>query len=103
MTDLTHAPCCSSHGVDMDCETYRRTHFVEVGSCCSAFRSLLWHRECTATDLCGISITVGMEDPATGAKVAIAEPTLQDPDCPLCGAPFGPWIAGPAPTDEEDL
>ena len=29
-----HAPCCSSHGVDMDCETYRRTHFVETGRCC---------------------------------------------------------------------
>ena len=29
-----HAPCCSSHGVDMDCETYRRTHFVETGVCC---------------------------------------------------------------------
>lgn len=35
---LTHTPCCSAHGVDMDCERYRRTHFVEVGPCCGA-----WH------------------------------------------------------------
>ncbi|QPX62619.1 hypothetical protein SEA_WOLLYPOG_69 [Arthrobacter phage Wollypog] len=34
MTD--HNPCCSAHGVDMDCERYRRTHFVEVRPCCSA-------------------------------------------------------------------
>lgn len=30
----THTPCCSAHGVDMDCETYRRSHFVEVRPCC---------------------------------------------------------------------
>lgn len=39
MTDTatpTHTPCCSSHGVDMTCEKYRRTHFVEVRPCCSA-------------------------------------------------------------------
>lgn len=33
----THAPCCSSHGVDMDCAKYRRTHFVKVGNCCDAW------------------------------------------------------------------
>lgn len=33
----THVPCCSSHNVHMDCETYRRTHFVEVGNCCDAW------------------------------------------------------------------
>jgi hypothetical protein len=32
---VTHTPCCSSHGVDMTCERYRRTHFVEVRPCCS--------------------------------------------------------------------
>lgn len=32
--ETTHNPCCSSHGVNMTCETYRRTHFVEVGACC---------------------------------------------------------------------
>lgn len=31
-----HTPCCSSHGVPMSCERYRRTHFVEVRPCCSA-------------------------------------------------------------------
>lgn len=30
-----HAPCCSSHKVDMTCERYRLTHFVEVRPCCS--------------------------------------------------------------------
>lgn len=30
----THTPCCSSHGVRMDCATYRRTHFVETRPCC---------------------------------------------------------------------
>lgn len=30
-----HDPCCSSHGVPMSCERYRRTHFVEVRPCCS--------------------------------------------------------------------
>lgn len=35
--DPAHDPCCSSHGVPMDCATYRRTHFVEVGPCCSAW------------------------------------------------------------------
>jgi hypothetical protein len=34
----THNPCCSSHGVNMTCETYRRTHFVEVGPCCEHYR-----------------------------------------------------------------
>lgn len=33
----THNPCCSSHGVPMDCSIYRRTHFVEVGNCCDAW------------------------------------------------------------------
>lgn len=28
-----HDPCCSSHGITMDCDTYRRTHFVETGPC----------------------------------------------------------------------
>jgi hypothetical protein len=32
--DATHDPCCSSHGVTMGCDQYRRTHFVEVGRCC---------------------------------------------------------------------
>ena len=32
---ITHDPCCSSHGVPMDCARYRRTHFVEVRPCCS--------------------------------------------------------------------
>lgn len=36
-----HEPCCSSHGVDMDCARYRRTHFVEVRPCCSADAALL--------------------------------------------------------------
>ena len=35
-TIFTHAPCCSPHGIDMGCERYRRTHFVEVGNCCGA-------------------------------------------------------------------
>jgi hypothetical protein len=34
MADATHDPCCSSHGVTMGCDRYRRTHFVEVGRCC---------------------------------------------------------------------
>lgn len=29
-----HSPCCSSHGINMTCERYRRTHFVEVRPCC---------------------------------------------------------------------
>src|SRR5687767_12015832 len=36
-----HEPCCSSHGVDMDCARYRSTHFVEVRPCCSADAALL--------------------------------------------------------------
>lgn len=35
-SSFTHAPCCSAHGKDMNCERYRRTHFVEVGNCCAA-------------------------------------------------------------------
>lgn len=30
-----HEPCCTAHGIPMDCERYRRTHFVEVRPCCS--------------------------------------------------------------------
>lgn len=33
--NVAHDPCCSSHGVPMTCEYYRRTHFVEVRPCCS--------------------------------------------------------------------
>jgi hypothetical protein len=40
-----HEPCCSSHGVDMSCERYRRTHFVEVRPCCSADARLLAQEE----------------------------------------------------------
>jgi hypothetical protein len=36
VVEHTHNPCCSSHGVDMTCERYRATHFVEVRPCCSA-------------------------------------------------------------------
>lgn len=35
----THNPCCSSHNVPMGCVQYRRTHFVEVGACCSAWKA----------------------------------------------------------------
>lgn len=35
---LDHSPCCSSHGLPMTCERYRRTHFVEVRPCCAADR-----------------------------------------------------------------
>lgn len=41
---ITHRPCCSSHGRDLCCDCYRRTHFVEVGNCCSA-----WAQTCTTT------------------------------------------------------
>ena len=37
-TAATHDPCCSSHQVKMCCGCYRRTHFVEVGACCPAYR-----------------------------------------------------------------
>lgn len=37
----THHPCCSSHGVDMTCEQYRRTHFVEVRPCCTDDQRIL--------------------------------------------------------------
>lgn len=33
--DDEHDPCCSSHGIRMSCDRYRRTHFVEVRPCCS--------------------------------------------------------------------
>jgi hypothetical protein len=42
-----HEPCCSSHGVDMDCARYRRTHFVEVRPCCSADARLLKQENAT--------------------------------------------------------
>ena len=32
----THDPCCSAHGVPLDCKTYRATHFVDVRPCCAA-------------------------------------------------------------------
>jgi hypothetical protein len=34
MSEFDHDPCCSSHGVPMSCEDYRRTHFCEVRPCC---------------------------------------------------------------------
>lgn len=40
-----HDPCCSSHGVTMTCERYRRTHFVEVRPCCGADAALLRSEE----------------------------------------------------------
>jgi hypothetical protein len=38
---VTHNPCCSTHGVPMDCISYRRTHFVEVRPCCATDRIAL--------------------------------------------------------------
>ena len=35
--ELTHDPCCSSHGARLGCEAYRRSHFVEVGPCCEVW------------------------------------------------------------------
>lgn len=35
--EVTHRPCCSSHTMAACCACYRRTHFVEVGPCCSAW------------------------------------------------------------------
>lgn len=35
---VTHVPCCMAHGIPMDCERYRRTHFVEVRPCCTLDR-----------------------------------------------------------------
>jgi hypothetical protein len=43
-----HEPCCSSHGVNMTCEYYRRTHFVEVRPCCSADAQLLEREKAAA-------------------------------------------------------
>lgn len=34
-----HAPCCSSHGKLLCCACYRRSHFVEVGPCCSEWKA----------------------------------------------------------------
>jgi hypothetical protein len=36
----THRPCCSTHGRHMTCAQYRRTHFVEVGPCCSVYAAV---------------------------------------------------------------
>ena len=36
-----HNPCCSAHGIDMSCEHYRWTHFVEVRPCCAADAALM--------------------------------------------------------------
>ena len=40
-----HDPCCSAHGIPMDCERYRRTHFVEVRPCCTQDRIALEAKE----------------------------------------------------------
>lgn len=48
---LGHSPCCSSHGVDMTCERYRRTHFVEVRPCCAADAARLTTPEPTPVQL----------------------------------------------------
>lgn len=36
VADEAHNPCCSTHGVPMSCERYRRSHFVDVRPCCGA-------------------------------------------------------------------
>lgn len=34
-SEATHQPCCSSHEKKLCCSCYRKSHFVEVGNCCS--------------------------------------------------------------------
>ncbi len=46
----THTPCCSSHGVDMTCEKYRRTHFVETRPCCTIDQQALAVGPCIHCD-----------------------------------------------------
>lgn len=70
-----HDPCCSSHGVPMDCERYRRTHFVEVRPCCSVDAARLRQEQAPATP------KVKAKAPKPEAKPRGPEPE----HCPHCG------------------
>lgn len=83
----THSPCCSSHGVRLCCRHYRRTHFVEVGDCCDAYRleREAAHRA-TAESLARVRgrkplgdvlAEMEREDPAVGAAAASYDRTVE--------------------------
>lgn len=80
-TTPDHSPCCSSHGLNMSCERYRRTHFVEVRPCC-------------ATDAARLK---GEPQDAAPVAVEAAAPVAVEAAAPTLAAPaVGPTPA-PAP------
>lgn len=61
-----------------------------------------WYRQCSG-DKCGVRIQVSLENPETGERAPISEPTNQHPNCMLCGSPWGPWIPGEAPEYDDEV
>ena len=58
-----------------------------------------WHHECTG---CGIMMTVAFEL-EDGTRKPMPAPEKKTGDkCILCGSPWSDWIAGDAPTDNDD-
>jgi hypothetical protein len=86
--DRTHRPCCSAHGVDMTCERYRRTHFVEVRPCCAVDAERLRAERAAALDPSVVGAILGLAfatDETTArywlaacARAGIEQPTLDD-------------------------
>lgn len=60
-----------------------------------------WHRQCadTSPETCGVQVTASFE--IDGIAQYRPAPDGEDELCFLCGSAWGPWIAGPAPSDEE--
>jgi len=58
-----------------------------------------WHHICTNPD-CGIQMTVAFE--SGDVRQSVPKPREPDTGCMICGSPWGPWLAGDAPEDDEE-
>lgn len=58
-----------------------------------------WHHECTD---CGVFLSVSFQREDDGEYEPMPMPKDDPNGCPLCHAPWGPWVAGPAPTEDEE-
>lgn len=91
----THRPCCSSHGVDMTCERYRRTHFVEVRPCCSVDAELLRDE---SEPIAGAVLALGYATDETTARYWLAVCARRGADQRLLAQLWEAWQDDHAPT-----
>lgn len=61
-----------------------------------------WHHVCVNEE-CATALQVSLENPGRGVRLPIPEPpdVATGPNCPNCGADWGPWVPTEIPNPPE--